>query len=204
MGGSGSGNWCRSRKNTADSCISIDVRYLHREGILSSGRSHSLSWLDEDGQKEASIRVNVMLGVVKLICRYQSCGGSEWEDIEESVPLEWTDCNYGGSRQWFLCPGVVNGHHCGRRVAILYAGGRYFLCRHCYDLVYKSQRGNRMKRLVRKAQKIRQRLGGETGLHHPFPEKPKGMHWRTYERLRREEEMANDESLMALFARWAI
>ncbi len=191
-------------KDTADDCRSIDVRYLHREGILSSGRSHSLSWLDEDGQKEASIRVNVMLGVVKLIYRYQSCGESEWEDIEESVPLDWTDCNYGGIRPWFLCPGVVNGPHCGRRVAILYMAGRYFLCRHCYRLVYESQREHRASRLVRKAQKIRQRLGGEPGLMYPFPAKPKGMHWRTYERLRWEAEMAEDGSLIAAAARWAI
>jgi len=191
-------------KDTADDCRSIDVRYLHREGILRTGRSHSLAWFDQDGQKKASIGVSVILGMVKLSYRYRSCGESEWEDVEESVPLDWTDCNYGGSRPWFLCPAVVNGHRCVRRVAILYLGGRYFLCRHCYDLVYESQRESRTRRLHRKARKIRRRLGGEPDLNHPIPEKPKGMHWRTYERLRQEEEMANNESLIALFTRWSI
>jgi Transposase DDE domain len=32
--------------------------------------------------------------------------------------LEWTPCNYGGARPWFLCP--MDG--CRRRVAVLYAG----------------------------------------------------------------------------------
>jgi hypothetical protein len=44
-----------------------------------------------------------------------------------------------------------------RRVAILYGLGRYFLCRHCYDLSYQSQRDNAMYRALHKAQAIRER-----------------------------------------------
>jgi hypothetical protein len=94
--------------------------------------------------------------------------------------LTWTPCRYGGQRPWFIYPGVVNGRVCGRRVAILYGAGRYFLCRHCYDLTYESQREDLPTRLISKAQKIRQRLGGTASLVDPFPQKPKGMHWRTY------------------------
>jgi hypothetical protein len=52
-----------------------------------------------------------------------------------------TSCpNFGGSRWWFLCPLVVAGRACSRRVRKLYLppGGRHFGCRHCYSLTYES------------------------------------------------------------------
>ena len=48
-----------------------------------------------------------------------------------------------------------------------------------------------------KAQRIRQRLGGDGSLGEPFPEKPKGMHWRTYERLRDDEERVSLQAFLA-------
>lgn len=112
------------------------------------------------------------------------------------VPLEWTPCNFGGERPWFLCPGA----RCGSRVAVLYGPEKYFLCRHCYNLSYESQRENTMYRALHKAQAIRERLGGSANMTLPFPEKPKGMHWRTYGRLRNEHDEAEMEQLLGMRA----
>ena len=119
----------------------------------------------------------------QVVLSYRHQGGSfaagEWEDIRESVSLEWTPCNFGGERPWFLCPGAG----CGRRVVVLYGPGRYFLCRHCYDLSYESRREDGTHRALRRAQRIRERLGGSANMTEPFPDRPKGMHHDTYMRL---------------------
>jgi hypothetical protein len=183
MGGVGSGNWYRfDKKTTTGECHSVDVRDLHREGLLKSGRWFSLRW-SRAGRESGSIRGAIEGSDrperVRLLYRHRGGTGTEWEDVHEPISLDWTACNFGGERPWFVCPGTG----CGRRVAILYGPGKYFLCRRCYDLVYESQRENRMNRAVRRAQTIRERLGGTANLTKPFPEKPTGMHWKTYERL---------------------
>lgn len=45
MGGVGSGNWYRfDKKATTGECHSLDVRYLHRNGLLKAGGWFSLRW----------------------------------------------------------------------------------------------------------------------------------------------------------------
>ena len=63
--------------------------------------------------------------------------------------------------------------------------GKWFLCRHCYALPYGSQQETAQDRHYRKVRKIRYRLGASHNLTEPvWPwNKPKGMHWRTWERL---------------------
>lgn len=61
---------------------------------------------------------------------------------------------------------------------LLYGKGELFACRHCYGLTYASQREPSHLRGFGKAQKIRMRLGGGPESEE-FPDKPKGMHWRT-------------------------
>jgi hypothetical protein len=199
MGGVGSGSWYRfNKKTTVEECRSLDIRYLYRNELLKPGNWFSLRW-SRAGRETGSVR-----GVVEgndrperviLLYRCRSGPGDEWDGIKETVPLTWTPCNFGGERPWFLCPGVVMGVGCGRRAAVLHAAGKYFLCRHCYGLSYESQRENKMYRALHRAQDIRRRLGGSANMMEPFPEKPKGMHWSTYERLFWEHHEAEMEQL---------
>jgi hypothetical protein len=75
-------------------------------------------------------------------------------------------------------------------VGILAAASRLFLCRHCYRLKYSSQLETDLERAQRKRDKLRERLGEKEWL------KPKGMHQKTFDRLRArliEAEMRADE-----------
>jgi hypothetical protein len=79
-------------------------------------------------------------GRLLLLYGYRSWGCDGWQEIEEPAFIEWTPCHFGGARPWFVCPGIMRGVACRRRVGKLYGAGRYFLCRHCYRLGHASQR----------------------------------------------------------------
>ena len=90
---------------------------------------------------------------------------------------------------------AVESTECSRRVSKLYLGGRYFLCRHCYDLAYTSQSESAFLRHQRRADKRKVALGGAPGRW--VPPRPKGMHRRTYERYRAEIEAAEERGELA-------
>jgi hypothetical protein len=58
-----------------------------------------------------------------------------------------------------------------------------------------------MSRMMRKARKIRNKLGADSDLSEPIWEKPKGMHWRTFDRLIRLENQAHSAAISSM-ARW--
>ena len=202
MGGLGSGTWYRwDKRRTLEECRRLDVRRLHRKGLLAeAGATYSWEWKEsQTGERIASIGLYVEEWHVRLFYRHQQ-GGGDWQEVKQVVPVTWTPCNYGGRRPWFLCPGFG----CGRRVAILYAGGKQFLCRHCYRLPYASTLETREDRLYRRANKIRLSLGGEAGALNLFPPKPKGMHHATYERLRQEAQLAERLGLFTAARRFGL
>lgn len=166
MGGSGSGRRWYSKATTFE-YYQLDVRRWQRDGLLVAGRSFVCQWGNVEVVAPSSVRAEPDR---VILC---SQGGCTY-----SVRLAWTPCNYGGARAWFLCPA----RGCGRRVAILYGAGP-FACRHCHQLAYDSQQDSGWRRSMRRARAARMKIGGSANLTEPLPEKPKGMHWRTYSRL---------------------
>jgi hypothetical protein len=172
-------------KTTTGYYHSIDVRFLHRHGHLRPGAVFILGSI-RNGVLTGSIRGRTTVDSIVLSYLSQTLGSNQWQKREYPVELVRTPCHYGGKRTWFICPA----RGCGRRVAVLYSA-RTFACRHCCQLVYESQREQRYNRALRRAQKIRIRLGGTANMMTPFPDIPKRMHWRTYELLRDEHDRAN-------------
>ena len=173
MGGSGSGNFYRfDSKTLTEHYISIDVRQLNRKGCLEPGQRYSWKWSDGN-----NIMIETKSNAIEL--DYTISYDGESKKINYEIPLTWTSCNYGGKRPWFICPGKG----CGRRVAKLFSRHGYFLCRHCHDLGYSSQRENKESRLLYEAQRIYRRLGVHDRDDLYSTPKPKGMHQATYDKL---------------------
>ena len=183
-------------KTTVESCRCIDVLDWHRRGCLRSPRRFSWAWR-RAGKRVASINVETERRRVTLKYRSRPYGEG-WIDVEQQFPVVWTPCRFRGDRPWFICSVSANGTYCGRQIAKLYQAGRLFACRHCSRLAYASQQESAHERGLRKAQGIRKRLGGTANMLDEFPKKPKGMHWRTYERLCRVHDAAQARSFIGL------
>ena len=174
MGGRGSGRRSSysGKAETSDS-MPLDIRKITRKGLLVPGSSFSWQWL-VCKREVASIGIRVTLGGVVL----SYCRKSTGEEVEQQVQTQTSPCHLGGHRYWFTCP------RCSKRVAVLYAPGLYFACRQCGGLGYATQKEGVGDRASGRADKLRKRLSWEAGILNGGGSKPKGMHWKTYWRLK--------------------
>lgn len=193
MGGGGSryGAGRPGWKRKAEASMAFDIRQIVRKGYLRSGACFSWSW-SCNGRLAGSIGVRVSDDESHVILNYQwTPYGSYPQSLECSLQIERTACNYGGSRPWFLCP------TCWRRCAVVYFWRGHYACRHCNQVAYYSQSEDLMGRMWRKQRKIEAKLID-------CWRKPKGMHWKTCERLRDkiiEYERKKDCALVAAMRR---
>lgn len=195
MGGFGSGRQGGGR--CTDDMRPLDVRKINRAGLLTAGRWFSWQWTcNDDVVATISLRVEFDTVVLDYRNRSPHHNGGEWEPMKYPVLLDWTPCTLGGQRVWWQCPAV----DCCRRVAVLF-GGRVFACRKCHDLAYRSQREADDDRATRRADAIRRRLGWMPGILNGNGWKPKGMHWRTFERLQREHDFHVHAALAGMSAK---
>jgi hypothetical protein len=136
--------------------------------------------------------------------RRPESGTTDGSDIESEdsgergVTTDDNDCNFGGSRPWFRCPGVVDGIECGERVAELHCppqGPQLYLCRECHNLGYMSSRksGNEMDAARLRDNRAFAKADAEGRRPHPnnapySPDRPKGIHEDTFEDLVEDDE----------------
>ena len=178
--------WYRPKKQTTDNLIKLSVRDLKTGGGLQTGlcKEGYMHWGGADAKTakaSVSFKLNTMKEhkylEVKYVCN---------EDVMEyPITLEVTRPNYGGLRWWFRCP------CCGERVADLYIKKRFFCCRKCNNLSYRSQQYSFYDRMRLMSDKY-ERIASENGL------KKKWMHWNTYERLMDKVEYYDNMSLGSL------
>src|SRR5262245_52379356 len=150
MGGAGSGNrfhWRRfDKKTTVEDCKGIDANRWKREGILKAGVLLYGSWrwtYPSGGGFSVNYEVDtreLTWPTVRLWYSWVWTSTQEQELADYRVRLTTTRPRFGGLRWWFVCPLVVRGQPCCRRVGKLHLPplGRYFGCRQCYDLTYTS------------------------------------------------------------------
>ena len=110
MGGFGSTRWTGiSTKSTVEANLPLDINKLNRAGCLRPGFRGAWEWT-RNGKPFASIQVFWRADHLVLLYTYQENAG-DWRTLEQSTPVAWTPCRFGGRRPYFLCPGA----DCGRR-----------------------------------------------------------------------------------------
>ena len=146
MGGIGSGNWYRwqGKKATVEESLTVAMRDFR--GQIHPHSSGVLTWVWPSG-KQASVGYRVAWEEwLTITLRYS---WRDREDIEIPIRVQTTPTQFGGERRWFTCPLVADDAACDRRVGKLYLppGGKYFGCRKCHNLAYRSsQEAHRSER----------------------------------------------------------
>lgn len=195
MGGQGSGGWNRKYDGTTDDTYRLDIAMLSRNGIFKEGRPLTVTW-STSGMIHLSLSVSHQNG--RLLVGDATAKGSAYRDpLSQFLPLSDKASATGRRRALFKC------RDCGARSQHLYLHRNRFICRQCAGLTYKSRRERGAMRAIRRWDKVSARLGGvgwsELGL-----EKPKNMHWHTFDGLRQElwaEEHIVEAALMASLPR---
>ena len=112
---------------------------------------------------------------MQLKYRHRENDTDEWEFINQSITITSSECNFGGERKWFMCL------RCLDRVTSLYGLSKYFYCRKCYRLPYRSILETDADRLYTK----KHALGEEIFEHYENGDgwlKKKGMHQKTFDK----------------------
>ena len=163
MGGYGSGR--SGGRPTTESGLTLTLSKLLRGQLFRPGCAWggSIVWTyTSTGERVGSIGYEAHLGPdsgrVRLKYTTTRWDGEKRES-DYWIQLETTPQPFGGRRWWFICPRT------GRRAAKLYLpnGAFTFASRQAYRLAYACQREPAHDRALRRAFKLRGKLGAEGG-----------------------------------------
>ncbi|MCP4481335.1 MAG: hypothetical protein GY817_00705 [bacterium] len=139
------GRYPYSNRMTVEESKSLSTKFLKKHNYFCGLNSGVVTW-SRSGNKTGSISIKVdVLNKENAFIQFQYTQTDRTTDkkseIDYKAKLVSTSCYYGGVRWWFRCPLVINGKQCNRKVGVLYLGnGKYFGCRHCYNLIYESSK----------------------------------------------------------------
>lgn len=120
--------------------------------------------------------------------------------IGYSIYFSLSKANYGNYRYWFICPNSSCSRRCRKLVEIERSKGiSYFLCRQCLNLVYRSQNRIELDCIIDRKWKLIHSLGCDTTWIWDH-QRPKGMHRKTFERIRKEIECLDNEATYRIAA----
>jgi hypothetical protein len=163
MGGPGSGRWnYPSKKKTVEKFPRLLIKSLFINNKIPAFGSSAWS--------SSGLLNNQKFEIKQKEVKIHTESGNFY------IRLESSNCNYGGKRWWFRCPGK----DCTKRTAHLYKYQQFFVCRHCLNLSYKTRQLNYRDRMFEKSVKIAAKVGAQD---FDEMERPKGMHHITYSKL---------------------
>jgi hypothetical protein len=128
-------------RTEVDGLLSLDIVKLKELGFLRGNSTQTVIWTSHpsEAKNRITLTINLYTKLSRLVYTATDRYTGEKTDYDYQIALESTPCNLGGYRWWFICPLVVSGRRCGRRVRKLYKNGSYFGCRDCQGLCYSSQ-----------------------------------------------------------------
>lgn len=175
------GGW-NKQKGCVEDCKRLDSFDLNK--VLPKMKEHSLLEFKNDFSWKDGTKIGYVLDQTKIILEYaKKVADGDWEAVKETIYLLKVANNYGGERIYYECP------NCCRRVRLLYCRWGRFRCRHCQEINYQSQQGDKMFSVpVQRMRSVLKKFNVDTKSLSPYdmgcyyPSKPKGMHKTTYEK----------------------
>ena len=162
------------RKLTTSEALNLDIKNMNIKRDVNF--NNNITW--KNGSNIGLKKLNEY----EVALYYSNTVNGTAKNYDYEIGLDYTACNYGGERVWFICP------DCGERVRKLYLRGGVFRCRSCQNLNYIIQQEDKrdyvMRSIDHKMYKIQDRLKTKRERDNIFCiEKPKGMHYKIYNEL---------------------